>query len=481
MPASPSPRFFHRLGPSLALLLMAGGMTACAVVPNTAPRTALLATHDLESREALASPPADWPTEAWWTASGDAQLNTLIREALIHSPDLDATQARLAKAEALAGQSRAALRPSVTANASYDSTRQTQNNGYPPAFTIAGYNDSGRATLNFAYELDFFGKNRAALAAATSEAQAAAAETAEARLVLAANIAAAYADLAGQFADRDAAERALEVRTRSLDLTRERLANGLESQVAVEQAQGRVANSRAELASLDEQIGLTRNRLAALMGAGPDRGLAITRPNIAALRAFGLPDTLEADLIGRRPDLIAARLRAEAAGSRIKQAKAQFYPNLNLTAYLGQQALGLDVLTAAGSRIGQVQPALSLPIFEGGRLRAQYRGAVADYDAAVAAYNGVLATAPQDVADAAVSTRALDRRLAETRAALKASTAAHDLAVQRYRGSLSTYLEVLTAEEAMISDQRAVADLETRAFSLDIALIRALGGGYRAG
>jgi NodT family efflux transporter outer membrane factor (OMF) lipoprotein len=473
----PSPNALRAV---IASLLLASGLGACAALPATPPAQALNAPTAYASATSLDAPAANWPTDQWWTAYGDAQLNNLMNEALAGSPDLAAAKARLAKAQAATAQARAATLPSVVANGSYASVKQSYNNGIPAAFVPKGYNDSGRATLDFAWELDFFGKNRAALAAATSDADAAKADAAEARLVLSTNIAATYADLAQLFADRDASQDAARIRQQSVDLTAERAANGLENRGAVEQAKARLASARAELAALDEQIGLTRNRLAALLGAGPDRGLAVARPAAPAMKAFGLPTDLSADLIGRRPDVVAARLRAEAAAQRIKQAKAQFYPNVNLSAYFGQQALGLDLLTNAGSRIGSIGPAVSLPIFQGGALRANYRGATADYDAAVASYNGTLAQALQDVADAAVSTRALDVRLSESRAALRASTAAHDIAVQRYRGALSTYLDVLTAEDAMIANQRTVADLETRAFTLDVALVRALGGGYRA-
>lgn len=464
----------------IASLLLTTGLSACAALPTTPPAQTLKAPTAYASRASLTAPTANWPTDQWWTAYGDDQLNGLMDEALAGSPDLAAAKARLAKAQAATAQARAATLPSVAANGSYASVKQSYNNGVPAAFVPKGYNDSGRATLDFAWELDFFGKNRAALAAATSDAEAAKADTAEARLVLSTSVAAAYADLAQQFADRDAAESAARIRQQSVDLTAERAANGLENQGAVEQAKARLASARADLAALDEQIGLTRNRLAALLGAGPDRGLAIARPAVDAIKAFGLPANLGADLIGRRPDVAAARLRADAARQRIKQAKAQFYPDINLSAYFGQQSLGLDVLTNAGSRIGSIGPAVRLPIFEGGQLRANYRGAAADYDLAVASYNGTLAQALQDVADAAVSARALDVRLTESRAALDASTAAHAIAVQRYRGALSTYLDVLSAEDAMIANQRAVADLETRAFTLDVALVRALGGGFRA-
>lgn len=465
----------------IAGLLLSSALGACAALPKTPPAQTLNTPAAYASESSMAaSPTTAWPDDQWWTAYGDAQLNGLMDEALAGAPDLAKASARLAKAQAATAQARSATLPSVTANGSYASVRQSYNNGVPAAFVPKGYNDSGRATLDFAWELDFFGKNRAALAAATSDAEAAKADAAEARLVLSTNIAATYADLAQLFADRDASQDAVRIRQQSAALTAERAANGLENQGAVEQAKSRLATARADLATTDEQIGLTRNKLAALLGAGPDRGLAIARPTAGPIKAFGLPADAGADLIGRRPDVVAARLRAEAARQRIKQAKAQFYPNVNLSAYFGQQALGLDLLDSATSRVGSIGPAVSLPIFEGGALRANYRGAAADYDLAVASYNGTLAKALQDVADAAVSARALDARLAQSRAALEASTAAHAIAVQRYRGALSTYLDVLTAEDAMIANQRAVADLETRAFTLDIALVRALGGGYRA-
>ncbi len=458
--------------------LMASSLAACAAIPATKPAVQAKQPGDFSTQASFAAPQTAWPTESWWSAYGDAQLDQLIAEALSGSPDLAAAQARLAKARSATAQARAATLPSATLNTSYQSVRQSYNNGIPSAFVPKSYNDSGRATLDFDYELDFFGKNRAALAAATSEAEASKADLAEARLVLSTNIATTYAQLDQQFADQDSALNAISVREQSVKLTAERAANGLENQGAVEQAKARLASARADLAATNEQIGLTRNALAALLGAGPDRGLSIVRPAVGKLKAFGLPANLTADLIGRRPDVAAARLRAEAAAQRIKQAKAQFYPNVDLSAYFGQQSLGLGLLTKGDSRIGGIGPAVSLPLFDGGKLRANYRGAVADYDEAVASYNGSIATALQDVADAAVSARALDERLAQSRAALEASKAAHAISVSRYRGALSTYLEVLSTEDDMIANQRTVAELETRAFSLDITLVRALGGGF---
>jgi NodT family efflux transporter outer membrane factor (OMF) lipoprotein len=382
------------------------------------------------------------------------------------------------RAEALAQQAGAALKPTVTGQASLGAFH-LEANGPLEEMAGGGITGTGYALFNLSYDFDLWGRNRAALAAATSEAEAAQADVAEARLVLSTSVAGAYADLAQLYADRDAAEEALEVRRRSADLMSQRAANGLENQGPVRQAEAGRAQAEAEIAALDEAIGLNKNRIAALLGAGPDRGLSIQRPSATATKPFGLPANLQADLIGRRPDVVATRLRAEATASRIKQAKAGFYPNVNLSGMLVGLVPDLGVLKNAIG-VANVGPAVSLPIFEGGRLEGQYKAAWADHEAAVAEYDRAVTQALHDVADVAVSSRALDARLAKSREALTASEAAYRIAQDRYRGGLATYLDVLRAEDALIANRRAVADLETRAFTLDIALVRALGGGFAA-
>lgn len=455
-------------------------MTGCAAIPKTTAFQKARDIREFATERSFTAPAAQWPAQEWWRPYGDPQLDTLIDEALRDSPTLASAQARILKAQSLAQQANAALWPTLNANGSVQKYKQSYNNGFPPAFVPHGYNNSARATLDFTYEFDFFGRNRAALAAATSDADAASADAAAARISLSTSVAAAYADLAQLYADRATLADAVRIRERMFKLTSQRFGQGLENQGAVDQADANAAASREQLAEIEESIGLTRNRLAALLGAGPDRGLQIQQPAIQAIRTFSLPTDLQTDLIGRRADIIAARLRAAAAAERIKQSRAEFYPNINLSAYIGQQSLGLDLLTRTGSQIGAIGPAISLPIFQGGKLRAGYRGAIADYDAAVAEYNGAISQALQDIADAAVSLRALDGGLQEGQQALDASLHAYEIALRRYRGGVATYLEVLTAEDALINNQRTVADLRSRAFSLDVTLVRALGGGFKA-
>lgn len=329
------------------------------------------------------------------------------------------------------------------------------------------------------YEIDFWGKNRAALAAATSDLEAARADAAQARITLATSIASAYAELDNLYRQRDTDEAALKVRVETLTLFQQRRLNGLETEGSVKQVEARRAMAEADLLSVEESIGLQRNKIAALLGAGPDRGRQLTSPVIDLSKPFGLPAELPANLLGRRPDIVAARLRAEAAAKQIKVARAQFYPNVNLKAYIGFESLGTTMLKTAGSDIGGIGPAISLPIFEGGRLRGQFRSASANYDEAVANYNSAVTQALQDVADVAVSENALSGRLARVEAAAHAAQEAYRIINERYQGGLTNYLDVLNAQDALLTNLRELSNLQSRMFTLDVALVRALGGGYQ--
>jgi len=470
--------FQHRR--AAVALFAATALGGCAVLPPAAPARTAKLPQTYAAAQSLAAPSRDWPADAWWTAYGDSQLDGLMQEALAGSPDLAAAEARVRKAEALSATARARQSPTITGNAGVQETKQSYNLGIPPQFVPQGYNDYGRATLDFSWELDFWGKNRAAVAAAVSEARAAQADAAEARLILSTNVAAAYADLARLYAERDVFERAVAVQGETSKLVADRVANGLDTLGEQRQAEANPLQAKADLAAIDEQIALTRNRLAALAGAGPDRGLRLARPNPAALKPFGLPKELAANLVGRRPDVTAARWRAEAAAQRIHQARAAFFPDINLAAFIGTQALHLDKLFASGSDIGSVGPAVSLPIFEGGRLKAGLRGAEADRDAAVASYDAAVTEAFRQVADVVASSHALQSQIADSRAALAASEDAYRIAKLRYQGGLSTYPSVLLTEQAVLQRRRTLADLDARALALDVQLVRALGGGFHS-
>ena len=463
-----------------ALAVASLALGGCAALPKERTLQNVAPPQQLAANESFAAPIANWPSDQWWSEFGDPQLSNLIDEGLVGATDIRIAQARFARAAAFAGEVRSTLLPSLSAGAQVTGSKQSYDNGMPRAALPQGFNDYGQASLSLSWDLDFWGKNRAGLAAARSEAEAANAEAAAARLAVSAGVASAYADLADIYAQLDAANDAVTVRERTVGLLRERNVQGLEHEGAVERAVSALEAAKGQHAALTEALALTRNQIAALIGAGPDRGLRISRPTSIARHSFGLPANLPANLIGRRPDVIAARLRTEAAASRIKQAKAAFYPNVNLMGIVGMQALGVGNILNSGADFGSVGPAISLPIFEGGRLRSQYQGAEADYETAVAVYDGTLTQALRDVADAAASHRALQERFSRADASANAAQAAWAVANNRYRAGLATYLDVLTAEDALIIARRQVASMKSRAFALDIALIRALGGGFQS-
>jgi NodT family efflux transporter outer membrane factor (OMF) lipoprotein len=463
-----------------ALILPVLLSTACASVPNLGPKPEMRVASDYASSASLAADQSAWPVDGWWKRYGDAQLSRLMDEALAGSPDLAAAAARLRTAEGYTQQAGSKLKPTIDAFAQPELNKQSQNQSMPAAAIPNGWNDSGSVGLSLSLDLDLWGKNRAALRAAKSDADAARFELDEARLALTTGVASTYADLASLYAQRDSLESALDIRSQTAKLVSQRVNAGLDTQAELKQANARVTQSRADIDATDESIALTKNALAALIGAGPDRSLTIERPQIAALQAQGVPAAASIDLIGRRPDIAAYRARVEAAAHRIKEARAAFYPNINLTALIGFQAFGLGNLFSGGSQFGSVSPAVSLPLFHGGALQGQYRGRRGQYDEAVALYDRQVIEALHETADAVTSRKKLIARLAESRSALADFEEANRLARQRYEHGLSTYLDVLSAEEGVLQARLNVAQLETRAFTLDVQLIRALGGGFAA-
>jgi len=472
-------------------------LAACASIPDLGPTPTPRAAESIAASQTFGQGNAAWPEEGWWKIYGDAQLDALMEEGLAASPDMAAASARFRRASAAAQQAGAALAPSVDLNASAAATKQSYNMGFPKDFVPKGVLGTGQVAMDFNFDLDLWGKNRAALAAATSEAEAARIDAQQARLMLTTGVADAYADLARLYDERAIQQRALDIRAASQKLVTARQRNGLETRGSVRQAEATVASARAALAGIDQSIAVRRHQIAALIGAGPDRGLAITQPHLGNLAAMGLPADVTTNLVARRPDIAAALARTEAAAKRIKVARADFFPAIRLSALIGVQSLGyttaltgtgvtggpssfLDTLFSKDSLFGNAGPAISLPIFHGGELRGQYRGARAQFDEAVANYDKTVLGAYQQVADAVTGRRILDQRLTEARAALAASEEAYAIAQKRYQGGLFTYLDVLNVEDQLLATRQSVAELEASALTLDVALIRALGGGFAA-
>lgn len=455
-----------------ALVLTLAG---CASTQGITPSAQSVTPAALGVGDATAAAPVG---AEWWQGFGDATLSDLVTRALDGNPSLKAAQARLARSQASVDTARAAQ--GLQVNGSFEATRQrfTENGLIPPP--LAGtLRDTATLQVGASWEIDFFGRNRAALDAAIGAQRASQADAQAARVLLASNVARGYVQLARLVEQRQVTQRALAQRDEILALIRQRVGAGLDTKVELRQGEGALPETRAQLEAIDEQITLTRHALAALTAQGP-QALDALSPELKAVQAVPLPANVPADLLGRRADISAARWRVEAATSDVAAARAQFYPNVNLTAFAGLSSIGLDRLFKTGSEQYGAGPAIRLPIFDAGRLRANLRGKSADLDAAVETYNAAVIDAVRDVADQISSLQSIARQQTQQGEAQAAAESAYDVAVQRYKAGLGTYLVVLNAEAGVLNQRRAATELKARALDTQVALIRSLGGGYAA-
>jgi NodT family efflux transporter outer membrane factor (OMF) lipoprotein len=289
----------------------------------------------------------------------------------------------------------------------------------------------------------------------------------------------AYFQLAGAHAQRDLANEELQRANDFLKLTHKRVANGIDSKFSLARIEAESASDRAHLEAADNAVHSARLVLAALLGAGPDRALSIERPALPAIPALTLPSDLPADLLGRRPDVVAARWRVEAAGHDIKAAKARFLPNIGISSLAGLLAPSSMNLFSLRNRFYTVSPALSLPIFEGGALRANLAGKDAAHDIAVAQYNQTLVHAINQVAGQVDDLQSLSAQVQDAEDARASADDAYALAMKRYRAGVGNYLEALSVRQELIAAEQQLASLQTRRVGAWATLNEALGGGFK--
>ena len=462
----------------LGALVLALG--ACASSRGLQPQGQLLDADSLQAGRSLAAAPlsaAGFPAADWWRAFNDPQLDALVAEGLSSSPSLDAADARLRQAQAQASSANAERKPRLSLSPGYTGLTLPES----MAGDLGGdYMGSVQAVANFSYGIDLWGGKRAAWEAAVDSGHAAAVDAQAARLDLSAAIVQAYVQLAHagalQRVARDEQARA----EKTLQLTQQRRRAGIDSELQVHQAQARLPLAQQQQLAAQQQIDAARNALAALLGQGPDRGLAINLPQALSPLALQLPSVLPSELLGRRPDIVAARWRVEAADKQVKVAKTRFYPSLNLMALGGVVSKDLGGLLESGSTFGLLAPALSLPIFDGGRLRAGLAKSDADYDVAVAAYNQSVVQALRDVADQVNATRSLADQVQAQQQAQANAQAAHALAQQRYRAGIGNYLEVLSTQDQLLQAEQRLSNLQSQQLLSSVRLSAALGGGFQS-
>ncbi|MBE1162447.1 efflux transporter outer membrane subunit [Dyella acidiphila] len=466
----------HILAAAVGLTFaLAGCATSGGIHPDGTP----INPSSLKAERSLANlqvSDAAWPKQDWWTGLGDPQLNALIAEALHDNPTLAVADARARAAEAAAGAADAARQPTVGVGASVAEAFIPKNF---PAFGEGRPAPAKYVYGSFKWDLDLWGGQRAAWEAALGQQRASEVDAQAARIELSTNVARAYVQLSYAYVQQDVAGDELKRATEARDLTHQRVAAGIDNLMQLKQSDSEVASAQGQKAQADRAIDAARSSLSVLLGKGPDRGLDIGRPQLVPAGELAVPANVPVDVLGHRADLVAARWRVEAAGKDIKAAKTQFLPNVNIGAMAGLIGLGGGNLFSLTNRFYEVAPAISLPIFDGGRRRANLGSKDAQYDLAVAQYNQTLVSAVNEISDDYDALHSLKDQIDAQQRALDAANDAWTLSEQRYKSGIGNYLEALSVRQELLAAEQRMAGLHAQQADVNVQLIQALGGGFR--
>ncbi|PCE32365.1 efflux transporter outer membrane subunit [Burkholderia ubonensis] len=470
----------RRVAAGAAAVACALLLGACADTNGIAPRARMLdpsgvaAPFPHSTQDAAAA----WPRDDWWLAWRDPQLDALVADAVAGNPALRVALARVDRTLELARIAGASRYPSASVQGDFTRRRFARFASPSPPGGNTVWNNAVGADLS--YSLDLWGKDRALREGTLDSAWAAQADARAARLTLETAVVRTYVSFARAFDQRDVELATLKRQQNIVDIIERRVKAGLASRFEVTQATTPIAATRAQVEELDRQIAVMRNELAVLTGQGPGAGAKLARPALRLDVPAALPASLPAELVGHRPDIVAARWRVEAATHGIKAAKADFYPNIDLIASAGLASAafgGFFTFVNNDAMTHGFGAALSLPIFDGGVRKGRYGVAVADYDAAVETYNEAVLGAFRDVANQVVSLQSLARQQQDVEASVQSAQSAFDYAARAYRAGLTDYLNVLSTQTELLQAQQSLAN--TRAARLDswAQLMTALGGG----
>ena len=429
--------------------------------------------------------PAAWTASAntgeatslagWWQRFGDPALAPLIEQALLGQTDIAAAQARLRQARAQRTLASAQLSPSVSGSGSAQANRSD-----------GGHGESFRTGLDASWELDLWGASAAGVQAAEATARASALTLAQTRVAVAAEVAATLLELRGSQAREAIARRNLALQLQTLQIVQWRLEAGLVTQLDVEQARTSVEQTRAQLPALQGAAAQAMNALAVLTGQAP----GALQARLAA--PASLPDSppvalpaappdlvlaIPAEVLRQRPDVQAAERRLAAAAARVSEADAARLPSLQLGGAIGLNALTLGSL-ASGSGVASLLASVKLPVFDGGRLRAQVQVQEAARDEAEIGYRAAVLAALQEVEDALIGLRSTRQQLTAQQAAAVSAQRTATLAEQRYRSGLVDFQNVLQSQRTLLSAEDSVAGTTTSLATAHVRLYKALGGGW---
>jgi NodT family efflux transporter outer membrane factor (OMF) lipoprotein len=479
-----------------AVCLLALGLSACAIGPEYVRPSVDVPTAFKESKPSAArgdepvattpqAPPAPgWvsaqPNDAvsrgaWWKVFGDEQLNTLEDKVDGSNQNLKIALAQLRQARAAVDVAHSAFFPTIAAGAVADQSLTSANVRYRAAagHTLPDYAIPATAS----WEPDLWGKVGHSVESAKADAQATRADLEALRLSEHAELASDYFNLRGLDAEKDLLDRTIVAYRQALELTNNRFNGGIASQLDVAQAQTQLETTEAQ----DIDVGVLRaqyeHAIATLIGQPASTFTLPVRSPSWLVPA--IPAGLPSELLQRRPDIASAERRIAAANAQIGIAQSAFFPNLTLSGTVGLESSAFSELLSGPSLFWSLGPQLAETVFDGGLRRAKVEIARAQYDAGVAAYRQTVLSAFQEVEDSLASLRILQHEAAKQDEATRSADTSLQLAMNRYQTGIVGYLDVVAAQSADLSNQRAQLDLARRRADANVALIRALGGSWQ--
>jgi NodT family efflux transporter outer membrane factor (OMF) lipoprotein len=453
--------------------LAAVSLSACVMPPKEAAQE-----HALPDGELGLGSAATPAVEAqWWQSYKDPQLNALIERVLTTNPQLSEALARVRAARADVLAASAASRPSFALDGNVQREHYPEHFIYPPPYGGGDY-WQGQLGLNLNWDLDFWGQQAALIKQAKARQQAAVYDAAAARLAIAGTLARTYLQFYRAEALANIAADSEKQRQAILDITSRRVKAGLDTLVELHEAEAALPQAQLARHQALATAELGKHELAALAGEGAGAYSSLQAPQPDLETALPLPSELPADLLSRRPDVLAAKARVLAATEGRVAAHQAFYPDVNLSAFAGFTAIGLGNLFRSDDITYGGGPAIHLPLFESARLKSSYHRANAELDDAVDQYNAAVLTAIQQVADQLSLVQSSAHQLDDARRALAASEAAYELAKRRYDAGLANYLIVLNAESQALEARRSVVDITAAQATARVALLLTCGGSF---
>ena len=464
-------------GRPLLAATIALALAACARAPAKLDHPALRDDVPLAGLQGPVR--AGWPDASWWRAYGDAQLDDLMNRALRQSPDLALAQSRVQGAQQSARLAAAQMGLTINGSAQVARQRMSENGLIPSQFLGFTWYTQGDLAVQLQYDFDWWGRKRATVEAALDQARAAEAQRAAAALAIQYAVADTYVGWQADQARLRVIDEQIDVQRELAHIAQLRVTQGVDLPDEVQKAQAQLAALKGMRVAIDGSAQIRRVALAALLGVSTADLPTLHAQPLPAV-AGGLPADARLDLIARRPDIAASRWQVEAALKQTDAARAAFFPDIGISAMAGLSSIDMGKLLNAGSRTFALTPALHLPIFNGGALQAGYGVSKAQLDTAVAQYNAAVLDAARDVATQALGAEQIAARRQAQQAQLDANQQLLASAQARLRQGVRDARESLAAKAQWLQQRDEALQLQAQALTTDLALIKALGGGYRA-